>query len=221
MSTRRSPEEPALSPTPLRRQRVEDPRRGWRWLTGLIVVAHCGLAGATEAADTAELARIARARAAVEHDARVAQAACAERFAVASCIERVKAERHERVQKLNRERAAIDDERRKQRATERAAAQDQRKADRTEPSPGNAARLAKPPASAPTPMPARRADTAQREVAAAKAEAAAARRAEASPRRAEQARVHREAVERRNQVNAAAKAPSKPLPVPPAASAVP
>ena len=220
MSTRRSPEEQALPATPLRRQCVEDPRRGLRWLAGLIVVAHCGLAGAAEAADTSELARIARERAAVEHDARVAQAACAERFAVTSCIERVKAERRERLQQLNRERAAIDDERRRQRATERAAEQGQRKADRTEASPGKAARVAMPPASAPPPAPPRRAGTTQREAAAARAEAAAARRAEASPWRAEQARVHREAVERRNQVNAAAKAPSKPLPVPPAASAV-
>ena len=225
MSTRRSPEERALPATPPRRQCVDDWRRAWRRLAALIVAAHCGLAGAAEAAaaETAELARIAGARAAVERDARVAQAACAERFAATSCIERVKAERRERLQQLSRERAAIDDARRKQRAAERAVGQGQREADRSEPAPGKAARLAKPPASASTPTPTRphRVDTAQREAAAVQAEAAAARRAEESSRRAAQARAHREAVAQRNQLNAAAKATGKPLPVPPAASAVP
>ena len=219
MSTRRSPEARALPATPVLRQSVVD----WRLLVGLILAAHCGLAGAAEAAaaETAELARIAGARAAVERDARVAQAACAERFAATSCVERVKAERRERLQQLSRERAAIDDARRKQRAVERAVGQRQREADRNDAAPDKAARLAKPPASAPAPTRPHRTDTGQREAAAVKAEAAAARRVEESSLRAAQAHAHREAVAQRNQLSATAKAPGKPLPVPPAASAVP
>lgn len=221
MSTRRSPERLAASLTLPRTKAIDVASWGQRWLVGLVMVAHCALAGATELAATAEINRIGRERGAVERDSKAAQAACAERFAVNACIERVKAERRERLQQLDRERAAIDDERRKQRAAERAAELVQRKADRTTPSPGKAARVAKQSASAPEPGRPRRSDSPKREAAAMEVEALAARRAEASTRRATQAQAHREEVERRNRVNAASKAPSKPLPVLPAASAVP
>lgn len=221
MSTPRSHDAQAASLTSLRSAGVQDSPRGWRWLVGLVMVAHCGLGVAAEQAGSAEIERIARERAAVERNAQVAQAACAERFAVNSCIERVKAERRERLLQLNRERAAIDDARRKERAAERAAVQIQRKADPAASSPDKAARVGKPSASATAPRPPRHEDTAQREAAAIEAEATAARRAEVSIRRAERAQAHREAAERRTEVNAASKAPAKPLPVPPAASAVP
>lgn len=212
MSTPRSPDrQPASLTSP----------RGRQWRVALLLALSCGLASAAEGAATAEIERIARERAAVEHKAQVEQAACAQRFAVTSCIERVKAERRERLLQLNRERAAVDDERRKQRAAERAADPQQGKAEPATPALSRTAREPKPTASAPAASlaPRRAAAAARRELAASQAQAAAARRAEASLRRATQAQAHRENVERRNQHKAASKAPGKPLPVPTAASA--
>lgn len=217
MSTRRSPEQMTYPRT----AGVGVPRWVCRWLAGLVVAAHCALAGAAEQAASADNVRHARERVAIERDAKAAQAACADRFAVNACIDRVNAERRDRLQQLDWERTAIDDERRKQRAADRATEPLPRTEDRTAQSPGKTARVAKPSASAPAPRLARRADSAKREAAAMKAQAAAARRAEASVQRATQAQAHREEVERRSQVNAASKAPSTPLPVPPAASAMP
>ncbi len=193
---------------------------GRRWRVALLLALSCGLAQAAEEAGAAEIERLARERSAIEQTAQSEQAACAQRFAVTSCIERVKAERRERLLQLDRERAAIDDERRKQRAAERTASSRQRMAEQATPSPGQAAREPRPAASAPTAALARKraAAAAEREGAAMRAEAAAARRAEASARRASQAQAHRASVEQRNADKAASRAPSKPLPPPPAAS---
>ncbi len=212
MSTPRSPDrQPTFLTSP----------HGRQWRVALWLAMSCGLASAAEGAATAEIERIARERAVVEHKAHVEQAACAQQFAVTACIERVKAERRERLLRLNRERAAIDDERRKQRAAQRTADPLPGAAQRAASGPGSTARAPKPTASAPTTnlAPRRAAAAADRELAASQAQAAAARRAEASLRRTSQAQAHREQVERRNQHKAASKAPGKPLPVPNAASA--
>ena len=210
MSTPRSPDrQPTFLTSP----------HGRQWRVALWLAMSCGLASAAEGAATAEIERIARERAVVEHKAHVEQAACAQQFAVTACIERVKAERRERLLRLNRERAAIDDERRKQRAAQRTADPRQGTAERATPGPGSTAREPKPTASAPATSLGPRRAAADRELAASQAQAAAARRAEASLRRTSQAQAHREQVERRNQHKAASKAPGKPLPVPNAASA--
>ena len=212
MSTPRSPDrQPTFLTSP----------HGRQWRVALWLAMSCGLASAAEGAATAEIERIARERAVAEHKAQVDQAACAQQFSVTACIERVKAERRERLLRLNRERAAIDDERRKKRAAQRTADPRQGTAERATPAPSRTAREPKPTASAPATSLAPRwaAAAADRELAASQAQAAAARRAEASLRRASQAQAHREHVERRNQHKAASKAPSKPLPVPGAASA--
>lgn len=210
MSTPRSPDRPPLTST-----------RGWRWCVALLLTLSCGLARAAEGAGSAEIERLARERAAVEHNAQLEQAACALRFAVNSCVERVRAERRERFLKLDRERADIDDERRKQRAAQRMAKLQDRQPERAAPSVRKAARGPEPAGSAPPAAQVQRraAGATEREAAALRAEAVAARRAEASARRASQAQAHRENVAKRNADKAASKAPSKPLPLPPAASA--
>jgi hypothetical protein len=60
--------------------------------------------------------RITAERASIEAQARAAQTACAGQFAVTACVDRVRAERRERVRRLDREVAVLDAEDRKRRA---------------------------------------------------------------------------------------------------------
>jgi len=180
-------------------------------------------AGAAQETEAAQRERIARQRALIESDARAGQQACAQHFAVTDCIDRVKAERRQRLQPLDRESAALDDEVRKRRAAERLAQIQRRQASGVEAKPEVAVRSRKPSASEASASAteregAERADAAARQATAAQAEADAARRAAASARRAQEAEEHRLAVEKRNQERARRATPSQPLPTPPAAS---
>jgi colicin import membrane protein len=195
--------------------------RGLTLLLLLTSVAFCVPALAADDSAAAQRARIARERAAVEREAQAAQAACAEQFAVTACVDRVKADRRERLRQLDHERALLDDELRKRRASERAAQIEQRQAELGQ-QPASTPARTRPPAAdvAPkSPMPSAAAKAAANEAAAAQSEADAAERAAASARRASEAEAHRIAVEKRNRDRAAQRTPSPPLPQPPQAPA--
>ena len=169
--------------------------------------------------------RIARDRAAIEHEAQTAQKRCAQRFAVTDCVDRVKAERRQRLQPLDRELATLDDAQRKRRAAERMAQIQQRQASQADVRPEVSVHKRKGSAS----EPAGPVDTAPESVepdvrsgaqaAAAQAEAEAAQRAAASAKRAEKAKAHRLEVEQRNAERAKQGSPPASLPVPPAPAA--
>jgi len=177
------------------------------------------LADANNAA--AQQERIARERATVEHEAQAAQAACAQQFAVTACVDRVKADRRERLRQLDRERALLDDELRKRRAAERVGQIEQRKAEQGQEQPAVSVRTRSPTAGVAPKAPARTAEAgaAAHEAAASQSEADASERAAASAQRAAQAQEHRIAVERRNRDRAALHAPAASLPQPPQAPA--
>ena len=186
------------------------------------LVAACMPVLAADENAAAQRARIARERAAVERQAQAAQAACAERFAVTACVDRVMADRRERLRQLDRERALLDDELRKRRAAERTAQIEQRQ---VELAAGTAVRAGADAiarcgigAQGRRRRPQRPRATAN-EAAASQSEADAAERAAASARRAAQAEAHRSAVEKRNRERAAQHAPSPPLPQAPQAPA--
>ena len=188
-------------------------------LQALVVVCMPVFAADENAA--AQRARIARERAVVERQAQAAQAACADRFAVTACVDRVMADRRERLRQLDRERALLDDELRKRRAAERTAQIEQRQIELGQEPPSAPARTRSPAAaSAPRgPTSAAAARATANEAAASQSEADAAERAAASARRAALAEAHRSAVEKRNRERAAQHAPSPPLPQAPQAPA--
>lgn len=168
--------------------------------------------------------RISRERLVVEQDAKAAQAACAKKFAVTDCVNRVKAERRERLQPLDRELAALDDALRERRAAERLSEVLQRQAVQSEVRPEASMRASAPAASAAAasakaPRRSAEAAIATNQAAASQAEIAAAQRAAATALRIEQAEAHRRAVEIRNKNRAAQRAPAEPLPLPPAPAA--
>ena len=183
----------------------------------LLVLAVASVPAAAD--DTSsERARIARERAAVEAQAREAQAECAKRFAVSSCTAEVRADRRSKIQSLDRQSALLDEAQRHQRAAERLERLRQRQAAAASTPPvaiplPRVARPAAPPASAVPEAPevdAREAAKASRRDAEARD---AARRAEASAGRAREAQAYREEVERRNRERAAGKhKPAAPLP---------
>jgi len=169
---------------------------------------------------TAQRERIVRERAAVMREAEAAQAACARQFAVTACVDRVKAERRERLQSLSRERALLDEELRKRRAAQRLAQIEQRQAERAGQPPEVAVRTRAAPASAPAQRAAQSPDAtlAAREAAQAQADVQAAQRATAAARRASEAQAHRAEVEQRNRDRARQRKPAAPLPTPPASA---
>ena len=169
-----------------------------------------------------ERERIQRERAQVEADSRAAEAACRQEFLVAACIKQVRSDRRAKLQQLDRQRALIDDEQRRQRAADRLARikdkQDAQAREAARPQVEVKTREPRPPAEPPKshrPPP----DAESKAAAAQSADAEATRRAAAAQRRAEEAEAHRKAVEQRNREREAKKpGGSKPLPVPPAAS---
>jgi len=194
------------------------------WLLALLLAILVQPAGAAPDPAAAQRERIAQARLAVERDARAAQAACTQRFAVTDCINQVKAERRARLQPLDRERAMLDDDLRKRRAAERLAEIQRRQAARIDARPEVSVRSRKPAASEPAASAAEPRHSPEQVVAAHRAAAsqagsAAAQRAAAAARRNEQAQAHRLAVEKRNQVRAQQREPAKPLPLPAAPAA--
>ena len=183
------------------------------------LLASLAFAASTAVADqeAQQRERIAGERAAIERDAKAAQAACASTFAVNACVDRVKAERHQKVQTLDRQRAALDDEARKRRAAERLTQIELRKAEIAQRTAPASAPTRQPAASAASPRPAARsaaAAEAAHEAAALEANAAAAQRAQQAAQRAADAQAHRRAVEQRNRERAKVRAPAKPLPLP-------
>jgi hypothetical protein len=138
---------------------------------------------------------------------------CAGQFNVTSCVERARIKRRGSLERLDRERAVLDDVERKRRAAARLQRiEDKQRAAHTRPPPvvqalPRSAQAASAVASAAAP-----ADPAPASV-------APTRGAEAAyERRQREAAAHREVVERRNAVRAARGAPAASLPPPSAAS---
>jgi colicin import membrane protein len=191
----------------------------------LAVLLVTGSAGQAADDSAAERQRIERERVEVDTRARSGEAACAERFAVSACLAQVRAERRAAMQKLDHQRALLDDAQRKRRASERqarirerqdaAARADEARVPPSATAPSRAAAPASPPASAAQSSAATQPDARRRSPAAAASEnAAATRRAAASKQRAEEAAKHREAVEQKNREHAAKRPPAPALPVP-------
>jgi hypothetical protein len=198
-------------------------RRSLELAGAALLLGSAAVASADDAAT--QRARIERERAAIEARARAGERECAQRFAVSSCLARVREERREGLQRLDQQQALLDDAQRKRRAAERQARimqrqQAQARADEQRLPPPSSRPVRE--ALMPTP------DGAQTEAvpatrprasaAAAREAAEAARRAEASQRRAKEVEAHRAAVERRNRERAARKPPAASLPVPAASS---
>jgi hypothetical protein len=175
--------------------------------------------------DATQREHIARERVQVERESQAAQAACATQFAVTACIDRVRAERRERIQGLDQQRAVLDDELRKRRAAERVERIRQRQAATAVEAPSVSVRARSPAASegelaapAVKQMPAPSLSARQAGTSRAESAAAAAQRATAAASRASATAAHRRAVEQRNAERAKRGAPAAPLPVPGAAS---
>lgn len=173
---------------------------------------------------SAQRARIAREIAAIDAQARSAEAACAQQFAVSACLRQVRSERRLAVRQLERQRAVLDDAERREKAAQRMERVRQRQEQdakddarpKVELRTRNAgATPAVAPASAaqdrPDGVPGREAKSA---AAASAAQAQADRRVQATARRASEAQAHRDAVEKRNRERAATKPAAAPLPVP-------
>lgn len=182
----------------------------WRCLVLTMLAAPALAADGIDAA--AQRERIARERAQVEAAYRSEAARCAGQFSVTACVDRARSTRRAAIERLDHERAVLDDMERKRRAAERMRRiQDKLRAAETRPPPQvhaiprstKAVRSAAS-ASAPPAEPA--------------ASTATARTAEAAyEERQREAAAHREAVERRNAERAARRAPAAPLPAPSAA----
>jgi hypothetical protein len=195
-----------------------------RWLLVLAWAVQGQPVAAELDAETQARERIAQERLVIERDAKAAQAACAKKFAVTDCVNRVKAERRERLQPLDRELAALDDALRERRAAERLSQLLQRQAAQSEERPQASMRASAPAgsaaaSSAKAPRRSAEAAIAAKQAAASQAEITAAQRAAAAVLRNEQAEAHRRADEERNQKRAAQRAPAAPLPLPPAPAA--
>ena len=175
--------------------------------------------------DVAQRRRIEREQVEADARARSAEAACAERFVVSSCLANARAERRAATQQLDHQRAVLDDAQRKRRAADRQARIRERqdataKADeaRSPPpalpiQPGAAAPLPRGPAAksgSATQLDSRRA----RSALAVKEKHAAERRAAASKERAEKVAAHRSAMEQRNRERDAKRPPAQALPIP-------
>lgn len=182
-------------------------------------------ASSTPAASASqERARIAREMADVNARARSAEAACAQQFAVSSCLAQVRSERRLALRQLERQRAVLDDAQRREKAAQRVdrvrQRQEQSAKDDARPRVEVRTRGADPkPGGAPVPAAPERpeSDTERATKAAAAASAAqaqAARRVEAAARRASEAQAHRDAVEQRQRERAASGRVAAPLPVP-------
>ena len=197
-----------------------DRRPLWLLVWALALPAAAAPSGDTAAA---QFERLARERARVEAESRVAQAACAQQFAVTACVDGVKAERRQRLQVLDRERAVLDDAARKRRAAERLALIERREAMSAQRQPALTVRTRAPAgasSSALASAPARvlPASAPSSAAAASQADAQAAARAAGAAQREAQAVAHRSAVEKRNRERAKQRPPAAPLPLPSAAS---
>ncbi len=201
--------------------------RSWRaGMVGLALALSTAVQADAPASDASERERIKAERAAVEAVYLQQVQACSTRFAVTSCVNEARAQRHAALAQLERRQRVLDDALRAQRAAERTqaidakvGAQEARRREEAARDPGANRR----PRDEPKPAPAPASAAAPR---AAKAASSSAERAEqeARARRAyelkqEQAEAHRQDVERRNQQRARKAKPAAPLPVPAASAA--
>jgi colicin import membrane protein len=183
----------------------------WRWLVLTMFAAPAFAGDGIDVA--AQRERITHERAQAEANYHKEATRCAGQFSVTACVDRARSERRAAVERLDHERAVLDDMERKRRAAERMRRiQDKMRAAETRSPPqvhaiprsakaGRAAASAAAPDAAPP------------------ASSAPARAAEAAyKQRKREAAAHREAVERRNAERAARRAPAAPLPAPSAAS---
>lgn len=198
-------------------------RRSLEFAGVALLLGHAAVAAADDA--TTQRARIERERSAVEARTRAGERECAQRFAVSSCLARVRAERRAGLQQLDHQRAVLDDAQRKRRAAERQARiaqrqQAQARADeqRVPPPSSRPARAARTPAPVGTQADAVPATRSRASTATTREATDAARRAEASQRRAKEVQAHRDAVERSNRERAAQRPRAASLPVPAASS---
>jgi colicin import membrane protein len=187
------------------------------------------------AVDKAERQRIDAERAEVEKVFAEREAECRQRFVVTSCLDAVRREKREAVERLRQQIVVLDEAQRKQRAAERIEeirskisadeakrreaqarfrareARLQEQAERAAEAASSASAVAAPAAAAPS----RSQRTAPL---AATPPKPPAEGASAYEKRQADAKAHRAAVERRNAERAAKSKPSKPLPDPSAAS---
>jgi len=198
-----------------------EPRRSVVPILWLVTLVLSPAASAQEPDPVAERQRIARERLDVEAAAREAEAACAHRFVVTACIDRARAERRDRMQHLDRQRALLDEAERKRRAADRRAQIEARQRMAASAPPAVDIRARDVPVSksqtgpvTPVVPPSDRLEAHAQ--AASQADAAARRRAIESARRADEAKAHREQAEQRAAARAATR--KAPLPVPSSAS---
>ena len=163
----------------------------------------------------ARRARIEHERVAVQATARDAEAACARRFAVSSCVQAVHDDRRSKLHELDRQRALLDDGVRKQRAAERTQRlRERQEAAARESEQSSPEVKARAPRAPETKTSATRDQEATRASRVETDQAEAGRRAHAHTARERGAATHREVVERKNRERAAKKPPVAGLPVP-------
>jgi hypothetical protein len=205
-------------------------------LLGLLLLSSLAFGPALAApSDAVERQRIAAERAEVEKAFAAREAECRERFVVTSCLDAARRDRRDAMERLHQQQIVLDEAQRKQRAAERieeirskVSADDakrreaqgrvrarearvQEQAERTAAAASAAAEAAS--AAPAASQPGRVAQRARQ------SPKAPAQRASEYEKRQADAKAHRDAVERRNAERAAKSKPSKPLPLPMAASA--
>jgi hypothetical protein len=187
----------------------------WLLLAGAVVAA--------PADDTAERARIAADRQAVEARYEAARRDCETRFVVNDCLDQARQDRRAALEPLQRQIHLLDDARRRERAVERLRVIQARQSAAAErPALATAAAPASAASAAP-PLPVRRAVRPPPPAAAsASAAALAAQQRQArQQQRLQQARAHQAAVQARNAERDAQRKPAAGLPVPGAAASAP
>ena len=190
---------------------------------GLIAIAFTTAVCAADGT-AGQRVRIGAERAEIERAAQAAEQACTQRFAITACVERVKVERHQRLQRLDAELAQIDEAQRRRLAAQRVAELEARAARLGQaPATPRAATVREVGSAASAATSASRAGESLRRQAAERAveraDEQAAQRAAQTARREAQARAHRDEVERRNRERARQRVPAQPLPIPAAAAA--
>ena len=186
------------------------------------------LAGASQAAEPTERARLSAERAAIDATRIERERDCQTRFAATRCVEEARHTYRSALAELRRQQAVIDEAERRQRASERvdklanqtarsigsppAPRSPRASEDRANPRPPAASAVLAEPAPAKLP----KAPRVQADAPGGSADARAleASRAAAFEARAKEAQAHREAVERRNAERARKAKASRPLPLP-------
>lgn len=196
-------------------------RRSAAWSGAWLLWA--GVVAAAPADDSAERARIASDRQAVEARYDAARRDCETRFVVNDCLDQARQARRAALEPLQRQIHLLDDARRRERAVERLRVIQARQAAAAErPALATAAAPASAASAAP-PLPVRRAVRPPPTAAAsASAAALAAQQRQArQQQRLQQAQAHQAAVQARNARRDAQRKPAEGLPVPGTAASAP